>query len=960
MPITVKHSKVSTIPDAGDSDLVRPSDWNADHTLIGLGTAAELDAGVPNGVATLDAGGKVPVSELPAAVLGALSYQGTWNASTNTPTLASSVGTKGYYYVVSVAGSTDLNGVTDWQIGDWAVYNGTAWQKVDNTDAGGDVVGPASSTDNAIARFDSTTGKLLQNSVVIVGDTGVVTGVTELTASTKVVSPHFDAQNSAGGQLRNASGTAQLQWGGGGGNNISVDVAININPANAQVAISPTGTGSVTMNPATAGTINNMSIGATTASTGAFTTLGATGVATFSAGTVSAPAITTTGDTNTGIFFPAADTIAFTEGGVESMRIDSSGNVGIGGASIANYKLGVYGDIRTVNAGYTMGGVYTPQSGDIGIGRENLGGMVFATDGTERMRISSTGNVGIGTTSPNSYSGFTTLTLNNASSGSILDLNINGTRTGSVFVDSSGLNLQTRTAIPMLFVTNATERMRIGNDGNIAIGTSTTFSRFRVAANDGIGVGFNGATRGVRFEFSSTGTTINGVDNTLNTSFQPLTIGGSNVRFSTSDTERMRLDASGNLGLGVTPSAWGTSFSQKALQVGSVAALSCIDASTGNRQVNLINNAYFDNSTYRYITSDFASFYQQIGGVHKWSVVASGTAGDAITFSESMRISNAGNVGIGISSPTLKLDVQGSQRTFSTSASTVYNLFQNSLSNLAVGVLSTGTGYIDMVNNYPLAFYTNDTERMRIDSSGNLLVGGTTNSFSARIYSLESSATEKNNLALFTQGAHNTARIALYNDAGSASVQSISGALSFSAGGVGSSNERMRIDSSGNLLVGTTTVSGAGGFSVAPNSSEGAAQITFNRANTGNLSYPIVFFNNSVSVGNINFSNTTTTYATSSDYRLKTVIAPVTNSGERIDALKPIEYDWNTGGRTRGFLAHQFAEIYPSSVTGEKDAVDEEGKPVYQGMQASTSEVMADLIAEIQSLRKRVAQLESK
>ena len=67
--------------------------------------------------------------------VGALSYQGTWNASANTPTLASGVGTKGNYYVVSVAGSTNLDGVTDWQIGDWAVFNGTAWQKVDNTDA---------------------------------------------------------------------------------------------------------------------------------------------------------------------------------------------------------------------------------------------------------------------------------------------------------------------------------------------------------------------------------------------------------------------------------------------------------------------------------------------------------------------------------------------------------------------------------------------------------------------------------------------------------------------------------------------------------------------------------------------------------------------------------------------------------------------------------------------------------
>lgn len=197
MAITVKHSKVSTIPDGDDSSLIRPSDWNDDHVLVGtvpvanggtgastltgyvkgngtsamtasstipstditgLGTMASQNAnnvtitggsisgttvsgyiptsdeGVANGVATLDSAGKVPIGQIPDAVIGALNYQGTWNASTNSPTLTSSVGTKGFYYVVSVAGTTNLNGVTDWQIGDWAVYNGTAWQKVDNTD----------------------------------------------------------------------------------------------------------------------------------------------------------------------------------------------------------------------------------------------------------------------------------------------------------------------------------------------------------------------------------------------------------------------------------------------------------------------------------------------------------------------------------------------------------------------------------------------------------------------------------------------------------------------------------------------------------------------------------------------------------------------------------------------------------------------------------------------------------
>ena len=68
-----------------------------------------------------------------ASFTGGLSYQGSWNASTNTPTLVSSVGVNGDYYIVSVAGSTNLDGVTDWQIGDWAIFNGATWQKIDQT-----------------------------------------------------------------------------------------------------------------------------------------------------------------------------------------------------------------------------------------------------------------------------------------------------------------------------------------------------------------------------------------------------------------------------------------------------------------------------------------------------------------------------------------------------------------------------------------------------------------------------------------------------------------------------------------------------------------------------------------------------------------------------------------------------------------------------------------------------------
>jgi hypothetical protein len=299
--------------------------------ITGLGTASTKDAGAALGVATLDASGKVPVSELPAAVLGALSYQGTWDASTNTPTLTSSVGTKGYYYVVSVAGNTNLNGITDWLVGDWAVFNGSIWQKVDNTESvtsvngqvgavvltttniaegtnlyytdararasvsagtgisynsttgvitnsspslGGDVVGPSSATDNAIARYDTTTGKLIQNSVVTIGDTGAATGFTTLSASTSVTTPIVQASNSGGLALKNSGGTTQMSVGAGGGDNMSINVSTNLNGTNAQIDISPTGTGhvhikpsgsgSIEIAPTSAGTMNNMVIGGTT------------------------------------------------------------------------------------------------------------------------------------------------------------------------------------------------------------------------------------------------------------------------------------------------------------------------------------------------------------------------------------------------------------------------------------------------------------------------------------------------------------------------------------------------------------------------------------------------------------------------------------------------------------------------------------------------------------------------
>jgi len=273
--------------------------------------------------------------------------------------------------------------------------------------------------------------------------------------------------------------------------------------------------------------------------------------------------------------------------------------------------------------------------------------------------------------------------------------------------------------------------------------------------------------------------------------------------------------------------------------------------------------------------------------------------------------------------------------------------------------IATNGLYLPAANN--LGFSTNSTEAMRIDSSGNVGIG--TSSPTAKLYVSAPSGTAP--LTLDTAGGSDTTRALNFNvigdNYGKILVPSGSGgAMAFWTGAANAASERMRIDSSGNLLVNGTTVRNSAKVSIDYNGSTNGG-MGVNDTASANGSSLIAFLTGGTFRGGItNNNNTGVLYNVTSDYRLKTVIGSISDSGQRIDSLEPIEYEWNEGGRTKGFLAHKFAEVYPNSVVGEKDAIDEEGKPVYQGMQASTPEVMADLIAEIQSLRKRVAQLESK
>ena len=428
---------------------------------------------------------------------------------------------------------------------------------------------------------------------------------------------------------------------------------------------------------------------------------------THTAGTAGAPAITTTGDTNTGIFFPAADTVAASVGGTEGLRLTSTG-LGVGTSSPAD-KLQVLGTIR--------------------------------------------------------------------------------------------------------FGANATYYGTITHDA------------------------------------SSTGANIyNHVDS------------GGHL-FQVGGTTLMNLTASGNLGLGVTPSAWSLG---KAIEVGTVGN-SIWGVGSSNMVVG--SNIYYASSSYKYANTAAASAYQQAGGVHYWYNAASGTAGNTISFTQAMTLDSSGRLGVGTTSPAsvYRMSLTGD------GSSIVGGLALTSSGNTAyigqVGGTSADCEYWNAANGY-MRFATNNTERARITSGGDLLVG--TTSSAGRITVLADSG---NNVAAFrSAGAVSATRFARFD------------------------------------------------------------------------------VNTSTEVGSIQYNGTGTSYITTSDYRLKENIAPMTGALAKVALLKPCSYTWKSNGeRDEGFIAHELAEVCPRAVSGEKDAFNEDGSIKPQGI--DTSFLVATLTAAIQELK---------
>ena len=702
--------------------------------------------------------------------------------------------------------------------------------------------------------------------------------------------------------------------------------------------------------------------------------------------------------------------LTFTVSGSEKMRLDASGNLGIGTSSPGSYgKFTVqsngaaqsalaFVDSNTSGRSWLMGpGTGTGSPTDFGF-FDNTGTQLASlytagasgkwnwyTNNTERMRLTVDGNLGIGTTSPG-----VTLDVNGSAriqnslfvygSGDRFNVFPQAAGSGVQLVATNSANSayapMTFDGIPIVFNVASAERMRLDSSGYLGIGTNNPSYKLDIVGSSGVGMQIYENSTGNNNRLIITQV---GAVTTYNATYGSGSAGHAQA-WQTGNVERLRLDTYGNLGLGVVPSAW--AGGRKAIQISSPAQVVSADLT-----MELGSNWYYNGTNYVYTATNPASLYSPSNGTHAWYTAPSGTGGTAATFTQTMTLDDSGRlmVGYNASSYGEKIGVyttgSGTAPTNLSSLNGALVLVQSAQGNTGyggVGYTDTGGGGTAVVfgrgSSYDtnIGFYTNPsttttpgamTQRMIIDSNGNVGV----NAIPGGGYKLYVYTTGTQNCAAFRSDSGQP-QITVTDDTVTNILYTASGACYFGTSTnhpqvlLSNGSERARITAGGQFLVGGTNAAGFETFCASNVDNTTPPISSWNRDTTGN-NYFIGFWTEGTATirGSITYNRAggLVAYNTTSDYRAKDILGPVADSGSVIDSLSVYTGKMKGADIERPMMvAHEAQAVAPYAVTGEKDAVDKAGKPVFQQIDYST--LVPLLIAEIQSLRTRVAQLEGR
>jgi hypothetical protein len=578
--------------------------------------------------------------------------------------------------------------------------------------------------------------------------------------------------------------------------------------------------------------------------------------------------------------------------GTPVMTLTVAGNVGIGTSS-PQHKIDAIGNIRSANSTNTAG-----QSANI---------------------FAATFNSNFGQTDSATFQSV----LNNATTGEndlfIKQFNHNSGSTDDIVLKAASGN----SGYTALYTAD-TERMRIDSAGNVGIGTSSPGVKLHVNSGATAEVLRIEATTNPLFSMFNAGAR----EFYIQTQSVIDVWGQANkdMRFGTNDAERMRITSAGNVGIGTTSPA---------------AKLDIIGPSAASSPY-LSKAIQFAPSNYP--TRTWSLNYDDGG--------ASGNGFNISAASTKILYLNAdGNVGIGTSSPNARLDVASSSGSAGQVNTHVMLTRGTSIGAYLATERAAATNDVSA-----LIFGVNSAERARIDSSGNVGIGGPVDNHGGygrclQISGIEA-ALELESSSGYSYVAQNAVDLQIRNVA--------NGDMLFYTNNA----ERLRIDSSGNLLVNTTSAYGGTKLVVSSDTTTANPMAVMNTRSTASTDYSIIFNRNGSIVGSVQTSLSATVYVTSSDYRLKEDWVAVADAATRVNALKPVNFAWKVdGSRVDGFLAHEVAEVVPEAVVGEKDAVDAEGKPVYQGIDQSKlvpllTAALQEALAKIESLTARVSALE--